>query len=115
MSWDAPSASQLATRAMEAVVASARAPTLGRGALALASGATVIAIAVVVVIGVNAIFAIAQELQAERALEALSLSPEKATVLRDRRRSQIPARDLVPGDVLLIQEGNRISPPTRVS
>ncbi len=84
-------------------------------ALALASGATVVAIAVVVVIVINAAFAIAQELQAERALEALRrYLPEHATALRDGRRTQLLARELVPGDILLIQEGDRISADARL-
>ena len=55
----------------------------------------------------NAGFAFAQEMQAEQAVEALAaFLPERALVLRDGDRCEIEARLLVPGDVLLIEEGN---------
>jgi calcium-translocating P-type ATPase len=69
-----------------------------------------IAIAVVVVIVLNAAFAFAQERQAERAVEALqSFLPPQAQVLRDGQRRSVDAAELVPGDLLLIAEGDRIS------
>ena len=53
----------------------------------------------------NASFSFVQELQAERAVEALAaFLPERARVLRDGSRQEIEARLLVPGDVLLIEE-----------
>ncbi|HEU4599058.1 MAG TPA: cation-transporting P-type ATPase, partial [Solirubrobacterales bacterium] len=68
------------------------------------------AIAVVVVIVLNAAFAFAQEMQAERAVEALqSYIPQRARVLRDGREVELDAAGLVPGDLLLIAEGDRIS------
>ena len=73
------------------------------------------AIAVVVVIVLNAGFAFAQEQQAERAVEALRrFLPTHASVLRDGERREIEARELVPGDVLLIDEGDRISADARL-
>jgi magnesium-transporting ATPase (P-type) len=58
------------------------------------------------VIFLNAGFAFAQEMQAERAVEALAaFLPERARVRRDGTVQQIEARLLVPGDVLLIEEG----------
>lgn len=51
-----------------------------------------------------------QELQAERAVEALQdYLPPQARVVRDRREVQIDAVRLVPGDLLVIEEGDRIS------
>src|SRR5215471_15550217 len=78
-------------------------------ALAWASGTPRLAVAIVAVILLNASFSFAQELQAERAVEALAaFLPERARVLRDGSRQEIEARLLVPGDVLLIEEGERI-------
>jgi calcium-translocating P-type ATPase len=74
-----------------------------------------VAIAVIVVIFVNAGFAFAQEQQAERAVEALrEYLPAHATVLRDGASRQIEATLLVPGDVLLVEEGGRISADARL-
>jgi calcium-translocating P-type ATPase len=82
----------------------------GAAALAALAGITPVAIAVVIVIALNAGFAFAQELQAERAVEALqSYLPPQAKVLRDGAPVQIDAVALVPGDLLLIEEGDRIS------
>jgi calcium-translocating P-type ATPase len=79
-------------------------------ALAALAGITPVAIAVVIVIVLNAAFAFAQERQAERAVEALQgYLPLRAEVMRDGRRMSIDAMELVPGDLLLVEEGGRIS------
>jgi calcium-translocating P-type ATPase len=84
-------------------------------ALAWASGTPKLAIAIAAVIVLNAAFSFAQELQAERAVEALAaFLPERAQVLRDGTRIDIEARMLVPGDVLLIEEGERICADARL-
>ena len=87
----------------------------GAAALAAIAQITPVAIAVVVVIVLNAGFAFAQELQAERAVEALRrFLPTHASVVLDGERHEIEARELVPGDVLLIAEGDRISADARL-
>ena len=59
------------------------------------------------VIVVNTTVGVAQELRADRAVAALSaLSAPKARVRRDGADAQIPARDVVPGDVLLLAQGD---------
>lgn len=79
-------------------------------ALALVANSAVLAVAIVVVIILNAGFAFWQEQQAERAVETLAnYLPRQATVVRDGRQQEVAARDLVPGDVLLIEEGDAIS------
>ncbi len=83
--------------------------------LAWLAGIVAVAIAIVVVIVINAVFAFIQEAQAERAVEALAaFLPAQAKVLRDGSERTIPARDLVPGDVLVIEEGDRISADARL-
>jgi magnesium-transporting ATPase (P-type) len=70
-------------------------------ALAAASGSATLAIAIVAVIVLNAVLAYAQELQAERATEALKeLLPVRARVRRDGAELDVPAEELVPGDVV---------------
>ena len=87
----------------------------GAAALAAIAGIVPVAIAVVVVIVLNAAFAFAQELQAERAVEALQgYIPQRARVVRDGQETEVDAVDLVPGDLLLIGEGDRISADGRL-
>ncbi|MEU8246832.1 cation-transporting P-type ATPase [Nonomuraea sp. NPDC048916] len=83
--------------------------------LAWAAGIIAVAVAIVVVVVINAAFAFAQEVQAERAVEALAAYlPVQAKVLRDGRPQMVPAVELVPGDVLVIEEGDRISADARL-
>ena len=78
-------------------------------------GSAVVAAAIVAVIIANALFAFVQEQQAERAVEALAAYlPQRATVIRDGTRRSIEAHDLVPGDILEIAEGDKISADARL-
>jgi calcium-translocating P-type ATPase len=84
-------------------------------ALAWGTGSPRLAIAIVAVIFLNAGFAFAQEMQAERAVEALAaFLPEHARVRRDGSVQDVEARLLVPGDVLLIEEGESICADARL-
>ena len=84
--------------------------------LAWASGTPRLGIAIIAVIFLNAGIAFAQEMQAERAVEALAaFLPERTWVKRDGDRQQIEARLLVAGDVLLIGEGDSICADARVT
>jgi calcium-translocating P-type ATPase len=79
-------------------------------ALALVGKTPVLCGAILAVIVLNAAFAFVQERQAERAVEALkTYLPPQALVLRDGHRRTIDAALLVPGDVLLLAEGDRVS------
>jgi calcium-translocating P-type ATPase len=83
--------------------------------LAWLTGTPILAAAIVAVIALNAGFAFVQELQAERAVEALAAYlPAHAHVMRDRQRVEIEARTLVPGDVLVISEGDRVCADARM-
>jgi magnesium-transporting ATPase (P-type) len=83
--------------------------------LSLASGDRTLALAIVAVILLNAALAYAQELQAERATEALKeLLPVQARVRRDGADVEIPASSLVSGDVVLLAEGDRLSADARL-
>ncbi len=78
-------------------------------------GSQTVGIAVVLVIVLNAAFAFVQELQAERAVEALAgYMPQHATVLRDGAARVIEAVGLVPGDVVFLEEGERIAADMRL-
>ncbi len=83
--------------------------------LAWATGTPRLGIAIIAVIFLNAGFAFVQELQAERAVEALAaFLPERVRVRRDDARQEIPARDLVTGDILLLEEGDSICADARM-
>ena len=83
--------------------------------LAWVGGTPALSIAVVAVILLNAGFAFLQEMQAERAVDALAaFLPATARVVRDSARAEIPARELVPGDVLIVAEGDRVCADARL-
>ena len=83
--------------------------------LAWLAGIVPVAIAIVIVIVVNALFAFVQEIQAERAVEALAAYlPVQAKVVRDGRVQTVEATTLVPGDLVVIEEGDRICADARL-
>lgn len=83
--------------------------------LAEISGTPPLAIAIIVVIVLNAGFALMQEQHAEHAVEALSeYLPPHARVRRDDTLLTVDARELVPGDVIVVSEGDRVSADARV-
>ena len=84
-------------------------------ALAFAGSSAVLGLAVLAVIVLNALFAFAQERQAERAVEALrAYLPQRATVRRGGERLLVDASELVPGDVLYVEEGEKVSADARL-
>jgi magnesium-transporting ATPase (P-type) len=84
------------------------------GALAFAAGLPQLGVAIFVVVILNGVFAFAQEYRAERAAERLrDLLPRRVTVVRDRVHHDIPAEELVRGDLVLLSSGDRISADLR--
>jgi calcium-translocating P-type ATPase len=83
--------------------------------LSFAVGSGVVGIAVLLVIVLNAAFALAQELQAERAVEALSAYlPQRTTAIRDGHPVSLDVSELVPGDVVVLEEGERVPADVRL-
>jgi magnesium-transporting ATPase (P-type) len=61
------------------------------------------------VVLVNALIGFVQEGRAEQALEAIQgMIDPKASVLRDGRRATVPADQVVPGDIVLLEAGDRV-------
>lgn len=78
-------------------------------------GSITIGVAVVLIIVLNAAVAFIQERHAEKAVEALAgYIPQKVTVVRDRVRTVVNAAELVPGDIALVEEGERIAADMRL-
>ena len=72
-------------------------------------------IAIVVVMLLNAVIGFAQESKAESALEALRrMSTTTATVRRDGRIVRLDAEKLVPGDVVVVEAGDRVPADARL-
>jgi P-type Ca2+ transporter type 2C len=85
------------------------------GILALFAALPQLAIAVWVVNLLNGAFSTWQEFRAERAVQALrKLLPHEARVLREGLETHVDAESLVPGDMLLLAEGERVSADARV-
>ena len=81
--------------------------------LFLGHGIESVVIAIIVLFAVGLGFV--QEYRAERAIEALrQMAAPTATVLRDGMESKIPARELVPGDVILLRTGDRVPADARL-
>src|SRR5579859_1136195 len=84
-------------------------------ALSLVTGSPVLCWAILVVIAINALVAFAQERQAAKAIEALSrYLPLQARVFRARKVELISASEIVPGDILLVSEGDRVCADARL-
>lgn len=71
--------------------------------------------AILAVIGINAVFTFVQEYKAERAVQALRrLLPATAWVIRSGQTQQVPREELVPGDLILLEEGEQVPADARL-
>ncbi|MBW2380794.1 MAG: HAD-IC family P-type ATPase, partial [Deltaproteobacteria bacterium] len=76
-------------------------------------GVEAIAIAVIVMFAV--LLGFVQEYRAERAIEALKrMAAPTVTVIREGQEVEIPARELVPGDVMLLHAGDKVAADARL-
>lgn len=73
------------------------------------------AIAIVVIVILNAIMGVVQEYRAERALQMLQkLSAPKALVVRDGHARPMDTERVVPGDIVILEAGNRVPADCRI-
>lgn len=85
------------------------------GAVAAIAGQPGLAAIILIIVAVNAGFSFWQEYRAEQAVAALAkLLPAYTRVLRDGQEVSIPASQVVPGDVLVLGQGDNIPADARV-
>ena len=80
-----------------------------------AVGLPVDALVILAIIALNAALGIVQESRAERAVAALAVMTQaRCTVLRAGRLRTIPSADVVPGDILVLTEGDQVAADARL-
>jgi len=83
--------------------------------LAAFGGMFEMSVIILAVVLVNTLFSLFQEWRAEKAMETLkSWMPEYARVFRDGELQKILVRDLVPGDLIVLEEGDRVPADARL-
>ena len=72
-------------------------------------------IVIFAVLVMNAVLGTVQHIKAEKSLESLKqLSAPDAKVIRDGRKQEIPAKDVVPGDILELEAGDMVAADGRI-
>ena len=85
------------------------------GIMAIVSGSPQLGVSIFCVNLINGFFSFFQEFKAEKATSALQqMLPANARVVRDGEEKQIPALDIVPGDIMILEEGDKISADARI-
>nr|BAL54002.1 calcium-translocating P-type ATPase, PMCA-type [uncultured Chloroflexota bacterium] len=88
---------------------------IGAAVISMLLGDYIEAVAILAIVILNAVLGVIQEQRAEQALAALrQLAAPEAHVLREGRRVTIPARELVPGDMIFLEAGNYVPADVRL-
>lgn len=83
--------------------------------LAFVGGMPELGWAIILVIIINSLFSFWQEFKAEQATESLKkMLPQNVKVIRNGHLEQIPAKDLVPGDCISLEEGDHVPADARL-
>ena len=87
------------------------------GAISIAQGEKITdSVIILIVVIANAIIGVAQEAKAEKSLEALQkLSGHEAKVIRDGSVGVVPAKELVPGDLVVLETGDYVPADLRIT
>ncbi len=83
--------------------------------ISFALGDQIEAVVILAIVVLNTIIGVVQETRAEASLSALKkMAAPNALVLRNGQRVSVPARDLVPGDVVFLEAGNYVPADLRL-
>ncbi|WP_343252415.1 cation-translocating P-type ATPase [Ligaoa zhengdingensis] len=83
--------------------------------LSVFMGEAVEALTIVLIVLVNAILGFLQEYRTEKTLDALKeMAAPHAKVIRDGKKTELPAIELVPGDLILLEAGDRVPADAQV-
>ncbi|MCC7403872.1 MAG: cation-translocating P-type ATPase [Bdellovibrionales bacterium] len=84
-------------------------------AISFGLGETVDAVAILTIVTINSLIGFFQEIKAEAAVEALKkMSAPKGRVLRDGQIHEVPAAQIVPGDILFLESGDFVAADARL-
>jgi Ca2+-transporting ATPase len=84
-------------------------------AVSILLGEYVDAAAILAIVVLNAVLGVIQESRAEQAIAALrKLAAPSALVIRDGQQQTVPARELVPGDIVFLEAGNYVPADLRL-
>lgn len=79
------------------------------------SGSIQMGLAILGVVILNALFSLSQEHRAEKAVQAISrLVPSNAKVMRDGQLREVSIAEMVPGDLIALEEGDRVPVDARL-
>jgi len=80
------------------------------------AGSLQMGLAILGVVFLNAIFSLFQEYRAQKAVEVIrSLIPTKTKVIRNSQTKEVDVTDIVPGDILALEEGDRVPADLRLT
>lgn len=83
--------------------------------ISLLIGETISATVILIIVILNGLFGFFQEYKAERTIESLKkLITPRAVVIRDGKKKTIDSRMIVPGDILVLEEGSIIQADSRI-
>lgn len=82
---------------------------IAASAISFFVGETLDAVFILAIVILNALFGLYQEYQAEKSLASLKkITITKVRVIRDKKEIEIDSRELVPGDIIYLEEGAKI-------
>jgi len=85
------------------------------GILSIAIGNLKDSIVIFLVIAINGVMGFLQEYKADKAIEVLkAMVQSKVVTIRDGVKKEIPSRELVPGDIIHIEDGDKLAATVRL-